>query len=81
MTKITVCDVCLTRHDKIMRTTRYISVSRHRELRLDLCNLHMFEVKKKFPKVSVEFVQYVYKVAHKTELTDEDAQFILRQRK
>ena len=81
MTKITVCDVCLTRHDKIMRTTRYMRVKGRTDFRVDLCNLHMFEVQKKFPQVTVEFVQFVYKMVHNTGLTAEDAQFILRKRR
>ena len=80
MAKIAVCDVCKTRHDKLTRASKYMRVKGHNDLRIDLCNVHSFEVGKKFPKVTVEYVQFIYEMVHGTELSLEDAQFILRRR-
>ncbi len=81
MAKIAVCDVCLTRHDKITRSKQYLSIKGHRDLRLDLCNVHSFEVETKFSMVTVEYVQFVYKMAHGKELSTEDAHNVLRRKK
>lgn len=79
--KILLCDVCLTRHDKLTRATKYLHVKGYRSLRIDLCNVHMFEMNKKFPKVTIEYVQFVYKMAHGTELPVENAERILKDRR
>ncbi len=81
MAKITVCDVCKTRHDKLTKATKHIRVKGHKDLRVDLCNVYSFELEKKFSKVTVEFVQYVYKMVHGTELSAEDAEDIRRSRR
>lgn len=81
MAKIAMCDVCLTRHDKLTRAPSYIHVKDRKDLRIDLCRVHMFEVEKKFPNVTVEFVQYVYKMVYGTELSLEDAQAVLKRRR
>jgi len=78
--KIAVCDVCKTRHNKLTRADKYIHVKGHKDLRIDLCPVHLFEVNKKFPKVSAEYVQFIYEMVHGTELSLEDAQSILRRR-
>lgn len=79
MAKITLCDVCLTRHDKLTRAARYMHVKGHKGLRIDLCRVHTFELENKFPKVTAEYVQFVYLMAHKTKLSLEDALLILRE--
>ena len=81
MAKITVCDVCLTRHNKITRSGTHINVKGHRDLRLDVCNVHRFEVHNKFNGATVEFAQFVYKMAHGKELSAEDAKNVLRKKK
>lgn len=78
MAKIVVCDVCLTRHDKLTRATKYMSVKGHKDLKIELCNVHSFEFNKKFSKVTAEYVQFVYEMVYKARLTPEDAQVILK---
>jgi len=78
MAKITLCDVCLTRHDKLTRAVRYMNVKGHKGLRIDLCRVHTFELENKFPKVTPEYVQFVYEMVYKTKLSLEDAQLVLR---
>ena len=80
MAKIAVCDVCRTRHDKLTKAAKYIHVKGHKDLRIDLCNVHTSEVEKKFPKVSVEYVQFIYEMVHGTELSLENARIVLRRR-
>ncbi len=81
MAKIAICDVCKTRHDKLTKATKYMHVKGRKDLRIDLCNVHIFEVNKNFPKVTVEYVQFIYEMAHGTELSPEDAQLVLRKRR
>ena len=81
MAKIALCDVCLTRHDKLTRAARYIHVKGYRDLRIDLCRVHTFEVENKFPKVTPEYVQFVYEMVYHTKLTLENAQMVLRETK
>ena len=81
MAKLSVCDVCKTRHDKLTRAVKHVHVKGHKDLRIDLCNVHTFELENKFTKVTVEFVQYVYKMVHKTELSTENAEIVLRNRR
>lgn len=81
MAKIAVCDVCKTRHDKLTRAVKYMHVKGHKDLRIDLCHVHTFELEKKFPKITPEYVQYVYKMVHGTELPLENAQNVLRTRR
>ena len=80
MSKIAVCDVCKTRHDKLTRAAKYIHVKGHKDLRIDLCSVHTFAVNKNFLKVTVEYVQFIYEMVHGTELSLEDAQVVLRRR-
>ena len=79
MAKVTVCDVCKTRHDALRRASQYMHVKGHKDLRIDLCHMHSFELENKFPKVTVEYVQFVYEMVRGTKLTLEDAQLILRE--
>ncbi len=78
MAKIALCDVCNTRHDKLTRAVKYMHVKGHKDFRIDLCHVHSFELDKKFPKVTVEYVQFIYEMVHGTKLSTEDAQRILR---
>lgn len=77
MARVVVCDVCKTRHNKFTRATKYMHVKGRKDFRIDLCNVHTFELEKRFPKVSVEYVQFVYKMVHGTELSVENAQLAL----
>lgn len=81
MAKITVCDVCKTRHDKLTRAVKYMHVKGHKELRIDLCHVHSFELDREFPRVTAEYVQFAYKMVYRTELSLENAQRILRERR
>ncbi len=81
MSKVAVCDVCNTRHNKLTIAPKYMHVKGHKDLRIDLCPVHLFEVNKKFPKVSVEYVQFIYEMVHGTGLSPEDAQSVLRNRR
>ena len=80
MAKVSVCDVCNTRHNKLTRATKYQHVKGRKDLRVDMCIVHTLEVEKKFPKLTSEYVQFVYEMAHGSELSTEDAQSILRKR-
>ena len=68
MAKIAVCDVCLTRHDKLTKAFRYMNSKNHKHLRIDLCHVHHFEFVDKFPKVTIEYVQFVYEMVYKTDI-------------
>ncbi len=81
MSKVAVCDVCKTRHDKLTKATKYMRVKGHKDLRIDLCPVHAFGIERKFPKVSVEYVQFIYEMVHGTELSPENAQNVLRNRR
>ncbi len=81
MAKISLCDVCITRHDKLTRAPNYMHVKGHKDLRIDLCRVHAFELENKFPKVTIEYVQFIYKMVHGTELSTEDAERVLRNRR
>jgi len=80
MTKVTICDLCKSRHDKITQTNKYLRVKGHRDLRFDLCAVHMHEVTSKFPKATPEFVQFVYEITRSVEITLETAQELARRR-
>lgn len=80
MAKITVCDVCKTRHDKLTRAISYMRVKGRKNLKIDLCGVHSFEVEKKFPKVTVEYVQFVYEMVFGIEIPAEEARLVLRRR-
>ena len=81
MAKVSVCDVCRTRHNKLTKATKYMHVKGHKDLRIDLCSVHIFEVQRKFPKVSVGYVQFIYEMVHGIELSPEDAENVLRTRR
>lgn len=78
MAKVLLCDVCLTRHNKLTRAAKYMHVKGRRDLRIDLCNVHSFEFENRFPKVTAEYVQFVYEMTHNMKLTPENAQMFLR---
>jgi len=59
MTKITVCDVC-KKEGKITETQRRLTVKGHTDLRIDVCDMHIKQVREKYPKVTPEYVQYIY---------------------
>lgn len=80
MAKITICDLCKSRHNKITPVTRYLKVKHHKDLRLDLCAVHMYEVTSKYPKATPEFVQFVYEVTKGMKITIETAQELARRR-
>jgi len=81
MAKIIVCDVCKTRHDKLTRAVCHINAKGHKDLKIDLCRVHAFEVERKFPNVTTEYVQFIYKMVHGTELSDENTEIMLRNRR
>lgn len=81
MSKIKVCDVCKTRHDKLTRAVKYMHIKGHKDLRIDLCRVHSFELTKKFPKITAEYVQFIYRMVYKIELSLEDAERVLRSRR
>lgn len=76
--KITVCDKCRTVKKKLVETTRYWSVKGHPNLRLDLCDTCGAEVKKDYPKITPEYVQYVYKLKGLGKIDLETAKIILQ---
>ncbi len=79
MAKIALCDVCLTRYDgKLVRAVKYMDNKGKKGLRIELCHVHSFELEKKFPKVTPEYVQFVYEMVYRTELSTEDAIMVLR---
>ena len=81
MAKIRVCDVCLHDLNKITRTSNYLTVKGKKELQFDLCATHMLMVKTKFPTLSVEYVQYMVKMAYDKEITEDEARALLRKRR
>lgn len=74
--KITVCDVCKN-EGKLTETLRYLKVKNHPDLRIDVCDNHMTELRSRYPKVTAEYVQYVYRIHNMIELSLDDAQRIL----
>lgn len=75
--KIHVCDVCKGEDRQLVQTNRYLSVKRRPNLRIDLCEKHMLEVSERFPKITSEYIQYVYGLRG-MKLTEERAKDILK---
>ncbi len=60
---VRVCDVCLMDHGTTTITTRYLTVRGKKELRLDLCSVHMGEIQSKFPgPVTEEYRKEVWRL-------------------
>ncbi len=81
MARIRVCDVCLHDWNKITKTNNYLNVKGRKELQFDLCATHMLMVKTKFPTLSVEYIQYMVKMAYNKEITEDEARALLRKKK
>lgn len=59
MAKIIVCDVC-KKENKLVETRNYLKVKGMPALRLDVCDKHNKEITGKYPRITPEYVQYVY---------------------
>jgi len=78
MAKVSVCDV---EHDTIS-LQKQPSICTSRDIKTsELTCVHIFEVQRKFPKVSVGYVQFIYEMVHGIELSPEDAENVLRRRR
>ena len=81
MAKIALCDICLTRHNKLTRAARQITIKGRRDLKIEMCLVHTFEVNKKYAKVDAAYVQFVYKMVYHKELSLLEAEHVLRKRR
>ncbi len=81
MAKIALCGICLTRHNKLTIAARQITIKGRRDLKIEMCLVHTFEVNKKYTKINAEYVQFVYEMAHHKKLSLEDAERMLRRRR
>jgi len=57
--KITICDVC-KKEGKTTETQRRLSVKGHPDLRIDVCDMHSKQIQGKYPRITPEYVQYIY---------------------
>ena len=81
MAKIRVCDVCLHDLNKITRTSNYLNVKGKKKLQFDLCATHMLMVRTRFPTLSVEYVQYMVKIAYNKEISEDAARALLQKKR
>jgi hypothetical protein len=61
--KIVICDKCKVDDGKITETTRYLSVRRHPDMRMDLCSACITKFHAKVGnRLTAEYVQEVYRL-------------------
>ena len=73
MSKVMLCDVC--RHEgKMVETTKYLRVKGNRNLRLDLCDRHMWEVKRKYPMVKPEYRKFVIEMTTVIKMSEVESE-------